>query len=159
MRARSAIVRRHPQPVLFDNRRASLHAWQDRIRNPSLTVLLALQLILLFLAVPVAVTGLPIAEPIGEWLMLTALAEVVMLSHRGGAIVMILLGLGAARVKRGKEHRVPLSDTAPMTSLLSVPVKIRNSSARAAVPAASAGRPETPRFRCRAALHGVPGGR
>ena len=81
---------------VFGNKRASLHAWQDRLRDPSLTVLLVLQLFLLFVALPLAATGVPIAEPVAWFLLLLTLTVVVMLSQRGVAIVMILLGLAAA---------------------------------------------------------------
>src|SRR5207253_1152913 len=39
-----------------DNRR-SLRSWQDRVRDPSLTVLLVLELCLVFLAGPLAARG------------------------------------------------------------------------------------------------------
>jgi hypothetical protein len=73
----------------------SLHAWRDRVRDPSLTVLLILELCAIFLAVPLAARGLPIARVVTEALVLAVLVIVVMLSHRWGAIVLILLGLAA----------------------------------------------------------------
>ena len=75
--------------------RGSLNAWQDRLRNPSLTALLVLQLFLMFLALPLAATGVPISERVGLSLLLVVLTLVVMLSHRGVAIATILLGLAA----------------------------------------------------------------
>jgi hypothetical protein len=63
----------------------ALHAWQDRLRDPSLTVLLVVQLCLVFLAAPLAAKRLLIARPIIQ----------TMLSHRGAAIVVILPGLGS----------------------------------------------------------------
>jgi ion channel len=81
--------------AVLDNKRASLHAWQDRLRDPSLTALLVLQVFLLFVALPLAATGVPIAQPV-TWLLLLAVTLVVMLSQRGVAIVTILLGLTAA---------------------------------------------------------------
>ncbi len=77
------------------NKRASLHAWQDRARDSSLTVLLVLQVFLLFVALPLDATGVPIAEPVTWSLLLVVLTLVVMLSQRGVAIVIILLGLAA----------------------------------------------------------------
>jgi hypothetical protein len=68
---------------------------QERIRDPSLTVLLILELCAVFLAAPMAARGLPIARTIGETLVLAVVVIVVMLSHRRGAIVVILLGLAA----------------------------------------------------------------
>jgi voltage-gated potassium channel Kch len=77
-------------------RQASLHAWQDRLRDPSLTALLVLQLFLLFVALPLDATGVPIAEPVARLLLLVALTLVALLSRRGVAMVVILLGLAAA---------------------------------------------------------------
>ena len=77
----------------LDDRRKSIHAWQDRVRDPSLGVLLVTQLCLIFVAAPLAARGLPIARPIVETLALAVLALVVVLSHRRGAIVTIVLGL------------------------------------------------------------------
>jgi hypothetical protein len=79
--------------VVVDNRRRSIHAWQDRVRDRSLTVLLVLQLCLVFLAAPLAAKGLPIARPIIETMVLAVVVIVVMISHRRGAIAVILLGL------------------------------------------------------------------
>jgi hypothetical protein len=78
------------------NRRLKLiHAWQDQIRDPSLTVLLILELCLMFLAAPLAAKGLPVAGPIIETMFLAVIVVVVMLSRRRGAIAVILLGLAA----------------------------------------------------------------
>jgi hypothetical protein len=49
--------------VVVDNRRTSIRGSQDRLREPGLTVLLILQLCLVFLAAPLAAKGLPIARP------------------------------------------------------------------------------------------------
>lgn len=81
---------------VFDKKRASLHVWQDRVRDPSLTVLLVLQVFLLFVALPLDAIGVPIAEPVAWSLLLVVLTLVVVLSHRGVAIVIILVGLAAA---------------------------------------------------------------
>ena len=81
--------------VVVDNRRASMRAWQDRFRDPGLTLLLVLQLCLVFLAAPLAAKGLPIARPIIETMVLAVVVIVVMLSHRPGAIGAILPGLAA----------------------------------------------------------------
>jgi hypothetical protein len=61
-----------------------------------LTVLLALEIGTIFLAVPLAAKGLPTAQVIADTLVLAVIAIVVMLSQRWGAIVLILLGLAAA---------------------------------------------------------------
>jgi len=68
---------------------------QERIRDPSLTVLLVLELCAVFLAAPMAARGLPIARTVGETLVLAVVVIVVTLSHRRGAIVAIVLGLAA----------------------------------------------------------------
>jgi Ion channel len=85
--------RRHP--VLVDSTRKSIHAWQDRVRDPSLTALLVLNLCAVFLAGPLAAKGLPIAWAVTDTLVLAVLVIVVTLSHRWGAIILILLGLTA----------------------------------------------------------------
>jgi Ion channel len=89
-------MHRRLQATVLDNKRASFHAWQDRIRDPSLTVLLVVQLFLLFVALPLAATGVPVAEPVAWLLLLMVLTLVVVLSQRGAAIVIILLGLASA---------------------------------------------------------------
>jgi Ion channel len=89
-------MHRQPQATVLNIKRASFQAWQDRLRDPSLTALLVLQLFLLFVALPLDATGVPIAEPVARLLLLVTLTLVVVLSQRGVAIVMILLGLAAA---------------------------------------------------------------
>src|SRR6516225_10706592 len=81
--------------IVVDNSRRSIPIWQDRIRDPSLTVLLVLQLCTIFVAAPLAAKGLPMARTVADTLVLAVLAIVVMLSRKWGAIVVILLGLAA----------------------------------------------------------------
>ena len=81
--------------VVADDRRRFIQLWQDRLRDPALTVLLALELCTIFLAVPLAAKGLPIAQAVGNTLILLVIAIVVMLSLRWNAIILILLGLAA----------------------------------------------------------------
>jgi hypothetical protein len=76
-------------------RRKSLRDWQDRFRDPSLTVLLVLEAGAIFVAAPLAARGLPIARALADALVLAALAVVVLLSHRPGPIVFILAGVTA----------------------------------------------------------------
>jgi hypothetical protein len=78
-----------------DNRRKSIRAWQDRIRDPALTVLLVLELCLVFLAAPLVAKGLLIAGPVIQTMVLVVVVIVVMLSHRRGVFAAILLGLAA----------------------------------------------------------------
>ncbi|HUC12233.1 MAG TPA: potassium channel family protein [Stellaceae bacterium] len=77
------------------DRRDRIRTWQERIRDPALTVLLALNLCTIFFAVPLAARGLPLAKTVAEALVLAVLVIVVMLSHRPGAIVAILFGAAA----------------------------------------------------------------
>jgi Ion channel len=79
-------------------RRTAIHTWQDRLRDPSLTVLLVLELCALFVTVPLAAQGLPMARRVGESLVLAVVLIVVLVSHRRGAIFAIGLGLGATFV-------------------------------------------------------------
>ncbi len=81
--------------VAVDNRRSLIHTWQDRLRDPALTVLLILDVCTIFLAVPLAAKGLPIAQTVADTLVLAVLVIVVTLSPRPGAIILILLGLAA----------------------------------------------------------------
>jgi hypothetical protein len=73
----------------------SIRPWQDRLRDPGLSLLLILQLCLVFFAAPLAAKGVPIGRPIIESMVLTVVLIVVVLSHRRGAIALILLGLAA----------------------------------------------------------------
>jgi Ion channel len=77
-------------------RRRRFWAWQDRVRDPALSVLLAMQIFGIFIAVPLAAEGHPLARTIADSLVLLVLAIVVLLSRRPGAIVLILFGAGAA---------------------------------------------------------------
>lgn len=87
------VANRQGAPVRLGDRRTSFQIWQERVRDPSLTALLVLELCLVFLAAPLAARGLAIARPVAETLVLAVLVIVVILSHRRGAIVAILLGL------------------------------------------------------------------
>jgi hypothetical protein len=79
--------------VVNDDALKLLRAWQDRIRDRSLTALLFIELCAVFLAAPLAAEGFPIAQPILATLLLAVLAIVVMLSRRWGAIFLIILGV------------------------------------------------------------------
>jgi len=88
---------RDPQhsAVVDDATLNSIRAWQDRIRDPSLTALLILELCAIFFAAPLAAKGLTIAREVADTLVLAVLVMVVLLSHRWYAILLILLGLAA----------------------------------------------------------------
>jgi hypothetical protein len=79
--------------VVPGNWRTSFHTWQDRVRDPSLTALLILELGVIFLAGPLAAKGMPIARAVGDTMIWAVLVIVVLLSRRRGAIVAILAGL------------------------------------------------------------------
>jgi len=81
--------------VVLSDRRKWLYDWQDRIRDPMLTVLLILELCAMFIAAPLAAKGLPIARAVADTLVLTVLVVVVMLSPRPGPVILILLGVAA----------------------------------------------------------------
>jgi len=87
-------IRRHL--IVVHNTRKSIRAWQERISDQSLTVLLVLELCAIFLAAPLAAKGLPIARAVADTLVLAVLVIVVMLSRKGVAIILILLGLAAS---------------------------------------------------------------
>src|SRR5260370_29860607 len=87
--------RRHS--VVVGERRGSIHVWQDRFRDPALTVLLVLEICLIFLGAPLAAKGVPLARPIIETMVLAVVVIVGMLSGRG-AIAAIELGLAAILV-------------------------------------------------------------
>jgi hypothetical protein len=81
--------------VVADSRRRLVQPWQERFRDPALTVLLVLEICTIFLAVPLAAKGLPTAQVVATTLVLAVIAIVVTLSLRWTAIILILLGLGA----------------------------------------------------------------
>jgi hypothetical protein len=85
----------HRDSIVAGATRTSLRTWQDRVRDPSLTVLLILELSLIFLVAPLAAKELPIAQAIAEPMIWAVLIIVVLLSHRRGAILAISLGLAA----------------------------------------------------------------
>ena len=60
--------------------------------------MLILQICAIFVASPLAARGLPIARPILDTLVLGVLVVVVLLSHRRGAIVVIVLGFAATLI-------------------------------------------------------------
>jgi Ion channel len=82
-------------PTTGGDRRTWFREWQDRIRDPSLSALLVIELLGMFFAVPLAARGLPVARVVADTLVLVAIAIVVLLSHRRAARVAILLGLAA----------------------------------------------------------------
>jgi hypothetical protein len=88
-----------------------VRAWRDRIRDPSLTALLVLEVAGIFVAAPLAARGLLIARVVGDTLILAAQVIVVMLSRRLGAILAILLGLTATAICLLFGARLPAAET------------------------------------------------
>jgi Ion channel len=76
-------------------RRKAVRDWRERVREPSLTILLILDTALIFFALPLAARGWPIAQVVGDALVLAVLMIVVLLSDRRGAIILILLAMAA----------------------------------------------------------------
>jgi len=77
------------------SRLGSIYAWTDRFRDRGLTVLLVLDLCLVFFAAPRASEGPPIVRALNETMVLAVVAVVVLLSRRRDAIATIVLGLVA----------------------------------------------------------------
>ena len=86
---------RQSVPVALGDWGRSIQPWQDRFRDPALTLLLVLELCAIFVAAPLAAKGLPIARAVADTLVLAALVIVVMLSQKWYAISLIALGLAA----------------------------------------------------------------
>lgn len=87
-------------PTTDGDRRSWFWEWQDRIRDPSLTALLVIELAVMFFALPLAVRGWPAARVVGDTLVLAIIAIVVLLSHRPGAGIAALSGLAAFAVSQ-----------------------------------------------------------
>jgi voltage-gated potassium channel Kch len=66
---------------------------RDRISDPSLSVLLVLEISIIFFAAPLALKCWPLGEVVLDVLTWTVVVIVVFLSNRRGAIFSILLGL------------------------------------------------------------------
>ena len=81
--------------VVRGDRRSLVGEWRDRIRDPSLTALLILELCAMFIAGPLAAKRLPIARAVANTPVLAVLVIVVMLSRRPAAVIFIMLGLAA----------------------------------------------------------------
>ena len=69
--------------------RTSILNRRDRFRDPSLTALLIIQICLIFVVAPLVAQGLPMAQEVGEALLLVAASIVVLLSRSRAAIVII----------------------------------------------------------------------
>jgi hypothetical protein len=70
-----------------------LKTWQDRMRDPALTVLLVVQLIAMFVLTPVAAMGMPIPRPLVDFLLIALIAVVVVISRSRWAIALAILSV------------------------------------------------------------------
>jgi len=78
--------------------RVPQNPWRERVRDPSLTALLIIQLCVIFIAAPLAALGLPWARPVGEGLVMVLVLIIVTLSNSRAAIAMIIIGFAAILV-------------------------------------------------------------
>ena len=91
------MYRFRPHSLITDKMLRSIHAWEDRMRNPSLAILLILELCAIDLAAPLAAKGIPLARVFADARVLAVRIVVVMLSPRLGSIILIPLGLTGDR--------------------------------------------------------------
>jgi len=85
-------MKAHPLVSAAHDKRARFRSWQERARNPGLTVLLVVQVFLLFVALPLDAVGVPIAAPITWLLLLVPLTVVIMVSRRPVATAIMFAG-------------------------------------------------------------------
>jgi hypothetical protein len=77
--------------------------WQDRLRDPALTVLLVVQLIAMFVLTPIAAMGVPIPRIVVEALLTALIAIVLLITTSRWAIALTLVSVAltaAAEVLR-----------------------------------------------------------
>ncbi len=83
--------------------RHRIRTWQDRARDPALTVLLIVQLFAMFVLTPVAAMGLPISPLVVDFVLAAVIAGVMVISRSRSAIVLALLAVaisvGAAALR------------------------------------------------------------
>jgi Ion channel len=102
---------------LFENkdaRQRAFRAWQNRTRDPALTLLWGVEICLVFVAAPLAARGLPIARTVVETLLLAAIVLVALLSYRPAALILIVLGISATLASH---QLAPESSPAAVSSL------------------------------------------
>ncbi|HXC28543.1 MAG TPA: ion channel [Stellaceae bacterium] len=78
------------------DKRARFRSWQERARNPSQTILLVVEVFLLFVALPLDAIGVPIAAPITWLLLLAPLTVVILVARRPIATAIMFVGFAAA---------------------------------------------------------------
>lgn len=100
--------------------------WAQRVMDPSLTVLLGLQIIFIFVGAPLASLGMPFPSVIGGALILALVIVTVLLSGSRSAIALVLAAmiLGAAglalRLHRPSVATEVLGHGASTTALLAL---------------------------------------
>jgi hypothetical protein len=81
-------------------------AWQDRLRDPALTMLLIVQLIAVFVLTPLAAMGLSIGPTLVEAMLLLLVAVVLMITSSVFAVALALLSvaltIGAALLRTSR---------------------------------------------------------
>jgi hypothetical protein len=70
-----------------------LKTWQDRMRDPALTVLLVVQLLSMFVLTPLAATGLPIPRAVVNVLLVAVIAVVLVITRSRAAIALALISV------------------------------------------------------------------
>ncbi len=85
-------------PDIRPNIKARLRGWQDALREPCLSALLAVQIIFIFLAVPLTSEGLLPRAVVDCFQFALALASVFVLPGLGLTRIVILLGFGLTLV-------------------------------------------------------------
>jgi hypothetical protein len=88
---------------------AGWDGFQGRIRDPSLTLILILDLSIIFFSAPLAAKGLPLANKILDVSTWTMAVVVVLLSHRWGAIVSIALALALLSLDLSQMAWLPIA--------------------------------------------------
>jgi hypothetical protein len=70
-----------------------IKTWQDRMRDPALTVLLIVQLFAMFVLTPIAATGIPIPPPLVSLMLAAVIGIVVIITDSRWAIALSLLSV------------------------------------------------------------------
>jgi hypothetical protein len=81
--------------------------WQKRVREPSLTLLLVMQVLAIFVCLPMAASGVPFPPSIALGLLLTFIALVVIVSRTPGAVALGVVSFvaGVAGLILRERHR------------------------------------------------------
>lgn len=97
-------------PVAGTGRRSAIihtiRAWQEKLREPSLTGLLVVQLLLIFISAPLSAAGYRTPTVVGLVLLAVLIAVVVLISHSKVALgaVLVAIALSAASALTSENH-------------------------------------------------------